>query len=1297
MNINSKRNTTEQSQAYQFVVEKLRQSEAQYLAIVDTQADCICRFLPDCTLTFVNLSYCYYFGRSRETLIGTNFLTLIPPSDRPNITEMLETISPERPTYVHKHQVIDSHGTLRWLQWTNQGIFDDNGKLVEFQAIGRDVTDLQQVERALNLSEDRLRAIAEGIRDTAVYTLDLEGRVLTWNATAAHLYGYRDREMVGVSFERLFSSPDTPRTLLQQARSLGQVDYEHWQVRQNGDRLWTWGILQRLDDADGNVIGFAHTVSDRSIENDTERARTYLADSLARSERFLRHIIDLVPHPIFAKDRDGFYLLLNQATADFFGRSIEDILGRRDIDLAPSPEIAQQWRASDLEVSRNRRTKTRYPEILEDPSGCQHIFETTTFPLVVDGEVSGVLGIAIDVTERQEVLDALRESEERFRQMAEAISDVFFLYSGGFDEAIYISPACQAIWGYPAEAFYGRPNLWVECVYHDDREAVWMQLQNMRERDLAIEYRIVRPNGSLRWLRTRTFPLRDETGETHRIVGVTEDITEQQIATIALNQAYETLRDREARYRTLTTGAPVGIFQTDGRGRIDFVNQRWCDIVGLPLAAVYDGRWMSAIHPDDRDGFFQHWNRIRTETLSWEFRFVRPDGRIAWVLAHSSPVNRGRGRDSIAIGTLLDISDRKQAEVRLQQLSSALEQSADDVIITDRDGTIVYVNSGFERLTGYCKTEALGRTPSLLKSGRHDRHFYDRLWATITSGREFHAVFTNRRKSGELFDEQKTIVPIRDERGEIVNFVSTGKDVTERQRAEARLERINQCFLNFGNDPMENVERLTALCGELLGAFRVSYCRWQNARLTVVCQWANSPFDATFEAIDVARNALNAGNNDWFVRGTTVTEWGQTVRTRDSAAAAAAAHRDRDRQPSSGFRLVGALCSIHRASFVPSDDDRRVLGIVASAIAVEEEQYRVEEALRRQMEQERAIALVARHIHCSLELSEILQTTVDEVRHFLQCDRVLVCCLDTEAHGRIVAESIAANCQSAFPATFEFDRACLQGYRRGESCQVSCTTPLQPEPFDVLACQVFDIGSQLVMPILQGEQLWGLLLVQQCYETREWHSSEEAFVRQLAIQVGIATQQSQLYQQLKAANDELQRLATIDGLTQVGNRRQFDEFLATAWHRARSQCQPLGSILCDIDFFKAYNDTYGHQAGDECLKKVAATIETAVSSQEALVARYGGEEFVVVLPETDADGVVRVMKAIRTAVRRLKVPHSRSTVSGWVTLSLGGASLVPPEAATPDLLLNRADRALYRAKQGGRNRYCCHQTEKPTD
>lgn len=182
-------------------------------------------------------------------------------------------------------------------------------------------------------------------------------------------------------------------------------------------------------------------------------------------------------------------------------------------------------------------------------------------------------------------------------------------------------------------------------------------------------------------------------------------------------------------------------------------------------------------------------------------------------------------------------------------------------------------------------------------------------------------------------------------------------------------------------------------------------------------------------------------------------------------------------------------------------------------------------------------------------------------------------------------------------------------------------------------------------------------------------------------------QQFQLYQQLEQANRELQRLATLDGLTGVANRRRFDQYLDDEWWRMIREESPLSLILCDIDFFKKYNDTYGHQAGDSCLRRVADALRFCAKRTVDLVARYGGEEFAIVLPNTTTIGASLVAEELCSLVHSLKITHSASTVSEYVTLSLGVASMYPHPDISPTKLISEADIALYQAKSSGRNRY----------
>ncbi len=173
---------------------------------------------------------------------------------------------------------------------------------------------------------------------------------------------------------------------------------------------------------------------------------------------------------------------------------------------------------------------------------------------------------------------------------------------------------------------------------------------------------------------------------------------------------------------------------------------------------------------------------------------------------------------------------------------------------------------------------------------------------------------------------------------------------------------------------------------------------------------------------------------------------------------------------------------------------------------------------------------------------------------------------------------------------------------------------------------------------------------------------------------------------IRTQNIALKRLAMSDGLTHLANRRYFDHCLQTQWQRMGRSGQPLAIILGDIDYFKRYNDSYGHPIGDVCLQQVAQAMAGTVRRSGDLVARYGGEEFVFLLPNTDGAEALEFAQRVRSAIHHLNLPHRTSEVSETVTLSLGVASLIPQDHQEPEILVMAADSALYQAKQAGRDR-----------
>jgi diguanylate cyclase (GGDEF)-like protein/PAS domain S-box-containing protein len=176
---------------------------------------------------------------------------------------------------------------------------------------------------------------------------------------------------------------------------------------------------------------------------------------------------------------------------------------------------------------------------------------------------------------------------------------------------------------------------------------------------------------------------------------------------------------------------------------------------------------------------------------------------------------------------------------------------------------------------------------------------------------------------------------------------------------------------------------------------------------------------------------------------------------------------------------------------------------------------------------------------------------------------------------------------------------------------------------------------------------------------------------------------------LQKANDELQRLAALDDLTQIANRRRFDDRLGQEWGRAQRDRRYLGLIICDIDNFKNYNDTYGHLQGDQALHAVAQAVNSALKRPMDLVARIGGEEFAILMPGTDITGARRVAQEVQKAVEALRIPHKTSNAGEHVTLSFGVAAVVPSTDLPAKILLENADRTLYRAKAQGRNCIVC--------
>ncbi|MCT7948539.1 diguanylate cyclase [Ancylothrix sp. C2] len=383
-------------------------------------------------------------------------------------------------------------------------------------------------------------------------------------------------------------------------------------------------------------------------------------------------------------------------------------------------------------------------------------------------------------------------------------------------------------------------------------------------------------------------------------------------------------------------------------------------------------------------------------------------------------------------------------------------------------------------------------------------------------------------------------------------------------------------------------------------------------------------------------------------------------------------------------------------------------------------QKQVEIALRQQYERAILLRDITQNIYQFLDLSKIFAIACTQIRELFQAERVGVFKFYPNgfySDGEFVAESVATGVNSNVGIKVHddcFGEKYAFSYQQGRFHAVDDIETAGLSDCHRVFLAKLQIRANLVVPLLNGaDDLWGLFYIHQCSSPRHWQEIEIEFIQQISLQLSIAIKQVNLFEklqkelaerqqaeaqlretnhQLELSNQELanatrmlEKLVNIDGLTQIANRRCFNDRLEQEWQRLFREQNPVSLLLFDIDYFKRYNDFYGHQEGDECLMKLAQAVQNTVYRPADLVARYGGEEFVVILPNTDRSGAIAVANRIHSVIKKLGIVHQSSEVSDVVTISLGIASLIPSLELSPHTLISQADRALYVAKQRGRN------------
>lgn len=313
-----------------------------------------------------------------------------------------------------------------------------------------------------------------------------------------------------------------------------------------------WGIAERTSEIESLNEGLEAHVANRTAQLvaangklEREVAERKLTETeLAEQRSFLRLVIDLNPNFVFAKDGEGRFTLVNRAIADAYGTSVDGLLGKTDADFNPNKEEVEGFRDDDREVINTLNEKFIPEEVITDAAGQIRWLQTIKRPIVSpDGKANQVLGISTDITARKQAEIALRRGEERFRQIAENIREVFWITDTRDNKLVYISPAYEEVWGRSCGSLSEMSRTWLDTVHPEDHERLIGATARVHGGgDYDLEYRIVRPDGEVRWVRDRAFPIANESGEVYRVAGVVDDVTERKQA---LEQITTSLHEKE--------------------------------------------------------------------------------------------------------------------------------------------------------------------------------------------------------------------------------------------------------------------------------------------------------------------------------------------------------------------------------------------------------------------------------------------------------------------------------------------------------------------------------------------------------------------------------------------------------------------------------------------------------------------------------------------------------------------------------------------------------------------------------
>ncbi len=741
-----------------------------------------------------------------EWLATPNFwLSIVHPDDRERVGKGAEAVVRTGQNLVDEFRWLTKDGRVIWVEVHSTPVLDNKGSVIGVRGVTIDITERRLAEEQLRDSEEKFSG-AFAFAPIGVALVLPDGRWLKVNRALCELIGYSEAELLTRTFQDITHPEDLEDDLENMRRIIdGEIDFyqiENRYFHKLGHLVPISLSVSLVRDDQGNPRYFISQIQDI-----TERKKAQ--DELQRQQTELRVLFDLMPAMIWFKDTENNILRVNQRVADAAGLLVGDIEGKPTLEIYP--DQAAKFYADDRAVLTSRKPKLGEVELLSTTDGQKIWVQTDKVPYFdANGESIGIVVMAQDVTERKNAEHALVESDEKFHQLADNINDVFWIRSPDMSKVYYVSPAYSEIWGRPIE-IDSMPKGWLDRIFPEDRQIVSDAYGDLMG-DVAkieVEYRILRPDGAHRWVRTRGFQVRDSDGTLIRLAGIVTDITERRRVSQALTES-------EARYRELFENAIDIIYTHDLQGNYTSVNKAGESIMGYTKAEALAMNIADTVAPEFSEKAMKMIaaKLAGEEVTAYELDLIAKGGHRITVEVNTRILYE-RDIPVGVQGIARDITKRKQTEAALRSSEASFKSlfdTANDAIMVLSEGSFLDCNHRAELLFGLAKDDIIGHSPMefsppVQPDGRTSSERAPLYLSVALDGIPQFFEWQHVRPDGTRFDAEVSLNRV--DFGGSARLQAIVRDVTERKLAEAALAAAEENYRSIFENAVEGIFQST--------------------------------------------------------------------------------------------------------------------------------------------------------------------------------------------------------------------------------------------------------------------------------------------------------------------------------------------------------------------------------------------------------------------------------------------------------------------------------------------------------